>query len=177
MKTFVPSGFLGFLATFQEPLISRDPMIAPLQRVILMGGLGNHFPVWKWYSNNFFSVQHFFCLISLLNYECLAAELASFDTETNKTTLCMVIAKQFSDERNLMAEGTTAEAIELRRTRSSLPILSDDSESSFSDHKQYVRGFNSATRATVTGGGKKVVQDFLSNSVLSWMAIANEKYF
>ena len=41
MGPFVPSGFRGFLSTFMEPLISRDPDIAPQQRVILMGGVGN----------------------------------------------------------------------------------------------------------------------------------------
>ena len=83
-------------------------------------------------------------------------EMATFETETNKTSLCMVMAKAFSDERNLMAEGTTPEAIEQARTRSTLPVFSDDSERQRDDHKQYVRGFNSATRATVSGGGKQV---------------------
>ena len=108
----------------------------------------------------FLSVQQFFCLISLHNKECMAMEVATFETETNKTSLSMVIAKAFSDERNLMAEGTTPEAIEQARTQSTLPVLSDDSERPSNDHKQYVRSFNSATRATVSGGGKQVLTFF-----------------
>ena len=102
------------------------------------------------------SVQHFFPLISMHNKECMAMELATFETETGKTSLSMVIAKYFGDERFLLAEGSTAEAIEQARTRSTLPVISDDSENAKGDHKQYVRAFNSATRATVSGGSKQV---------------------
>ena len=41
MTTFTESGFRGFLSAFLPPLISRDPTVAPQQRVILMGGLGD----------------------------------------------------------------------------------------------------------------------------------------
>ena len=40
MTTFIESGFRGFLKAFLPPLTSRDPAVAPQQRVILMGGLG-----------------------------------------------------------------------------------------------------------------------------------------
>ena len=40
MTAFTESGFRGFLSAFLPPLISRDPAVAPQQRVILMGGLG-----------------------------------------------------------------------------------------------------------------------------------------
>ena len=40
MSTFTESGFRGFLSAFLPPLTSRDPAVAPQQRVILMGGLG-----------------------------------------------------------------------------------------------------------------------------------------
>lgn len=40
MTTFTESGFRGFLSAFLPPLTSRDPAVAPQQRVILMGGVG-----------------------------------------------------------------------------------------------------------------------------------------
>ena len=43
MGTFIESGFRGLLSAFLPPLISRDPAVAPQQRVILMGGLGEIF--------------------------------------------------------------------------------------------------------------------------------------
>ena len=71
------------------------------------------------------------------NNDCMATELATFETETGKTSLLMDIASQIRDERFLLAEGSTAEAIEQARLRSTLPVISDDSESNKAYHKQY----------------------------------------
>ena len=54
MTTFTESGFRGFLSAFLPPLTSRDPAVAPQQRVILMGGLGaiifnQTFKKWEFY--------------------------------------------------------------------------------------------------------------------------------
>ena len=109
------------------------------------------------------------------NKECMAMELATFETETGKTSLSMVIAKYFGDERFLLAEGSTAEAIEHARTRSTLPVISDDSENAKGDHKQYVRAFNSATRATVSGGSKQVIGGLIVNKNLKRGMRVHEK--
>ena len=52
------------------------------------------------------------------------------------------------------------------KSMSTMPVISDDSESSAKEHKQYVRSFNNAARVTVTGGAKLPVAGLIVNKNL-----------
>ena len=95
----------------------------------------------------------------------------SKEPSTKKTSTVQIGLKQSSDSSHFLAPNSTNAAIDLAKSKTSLPILCDDIESSAQRNKLVMDSFNGATKTTI-GRGK---EEKLAGQILTFNVKPQEK--
>ena len=102
---------------------------------------------------------------------CPALGLVSREPSTKKTSTVQIGLKQSSDISHFLAPNSTNAAIDLAKSKTSLPVLCDDIESSTQRNKLVMDSFNGATKTTI-GRGK---EEKLAGQILTFNIKPEEK--
>ena len=102
---------------------------------------------------------------------CPALGLVSREPSTKKTSTVQIGLKQSSDVSHFLAPNSTNAAIDLAKSKTSLPVLCDDIESPAQRNKLVMDSFNGATKTTI-GRGK---EEKLAGQILTFNIKPEEK--
>ena len=148
IDAFTCNGLQGYLEMMLPPFTSSNQNLRRSQGITLLTTTG---------------MRYYRHIVNQVG-SCPALGLLSREPSTKKTSTVQIGLKQSSDASHFLAPNSSNAAIDLAKSKTSLPVLCDDIESQAQRNKLIMDSFNGATKTTI-GRGK---EDKLAGQILTF---------